>query len=53
MTEAVLAREQVEELPLVEPPAVLALVLAEFARFPEDLLMGNCPCDAGDGEPKE
>jgi hypothetical protein len=48
MAEAILAGEQVEELPLVELLAVLASVLAELARLPENFLMRNRPRDTGD-----
>jgi hypothetical protein len=53
MAEAILASEQVEKLPQVELPAVLASVLAEFARLPKDLLVCNGPGNAGDSEPKK
>ena len=50
MAEAVFAREEVEELALIELPAVLASVFAEFAGFAKNFLMGDRPRDAGDGE---
>jgi hypothetical protein len=53
MTEAILAGEQVKELPLINLLAVLAPVLAELARLSKNLLMRNCPGDAGDGESKQ
>jgi hypothetical protein len=43
VAEAILAGEQVEEVPLVEWLTVLALVLAEFSGLSKDLVMGNRP----------
>jgi hypothetical protein len=40
---AVLAREQVEEFPLIEALAVLTLVFTKFAELPEDFFMGDRP----------
>ena len=53
MTEAVLAGEQVEKLALVEMPAVLTPLFAELSRLSENLLMGNGPGDARDGETEQ
>src|SRR5438105_8786546 len=43
--EAVLAREQIEELPCGQWAAVLSLALAELARLAEDLLVRDGPTD--------
>jgi hypothetical protein len=53
VAEAILTGEQVEELSFKEAPAVLAPGLAELARLPEDLLMRNRPCDAGDSQTEQ
>jgi hypothetical protein len=48
VAQAVIARENVENLPLKEPLAILAALLAVFARFTGYLFVGNRPGDAGD-----
>jgi hypothetical protein len=43
MAKAILASEQVEEFPLIERLAILALVFAELSRLPKDLFVSKGP----------
>lgn len=52
VAEAVFAGKEVEEFAGDKSMAVLALVLAPFARLPEDLFMGYGPGDTSDGQGK-
>jgi hypothetical protein len=49
VAEAVLTREQVEELPLPYARRGLAPVFAIVPRFPQNLFVGDRPCDGSDG----
>lgn len=53
VAEAVFTGKQVKELPLHDMAALPAAARAEFARFAEDLLVGNGPTDARDGNRDE
>ena len=55
VAEAVFASEKVEKLALEKRFGSTADILAIFSRFPENLLVGDCPGDAGNrnGDKKE
>jgi hypothetical protein len=50
MAEAIFAGEEIKELPLEDRLAGSAALLAELARLAENLLLGDGPSDAGNGD---